>query len=180
MEMRLPRAIPVIMFCNYLPAFMVGSKLKDMGPVPSQEIGVDWFCSIQDDECMFYREGIILIVYFNDCIFLGQSDDQLTGIIKKLTHIGLEIEDQGNPANYVSVDIKCLSDSFCTFFKKTLIDIIIDEMGLTLSGHTKLVPAKCTQRLNGFLDLPSFNQDWNYRFVLGDLNYLALTSRPDM
>ncbi|KAL7486989.1 hypothetical protein ACHAW6_012590 [Cyclotella cf. meneghiniana] len=57
---------------------------------------------------VFYRDDNIFIVYVDDSIFLGQSEDQLTGIIKKLMDIGLEVEDQGHIADYVGVNIKCL------------------------------------------------------------------------
>ncbi|KAL7474048.1 hypothetical protein ACHAW6_000046, partial [Cyclotella cf. meneghiniana] len=137
------------------------------------------FTQSKIDECVFYREDVIFIVYVDDGIFLGQSDDQLTGIIKELTELGLEVEDQGHPNDYVGVNIKRLSDGSYAFSQKTLIDAIITDVGLTSNDYTKPVPAKCTQRLHAFLDSPPFNQDWNYRSVIGKLNYLAQTSRPD-
>ncbi|KAL7480534.1 hypothetical protein ACHAW6_006222 [Cyclotella cf. meneghiniana] len=126
--------------------------------------------------CVFYGEDVIFIVYVDDGIFLGQSDDQITGIIKDLTDIGLEVEDQGHPANYVGTNVKRLQDGSFTFSQKTLINAIIYDVSLTPSDHTKPIPAKCTQRLHGFLDSPPFKQDWNYRSVVGKLNYLAQTS----
>ncbi|KAL7484860.1 hypothetical protein ACHAW6_010466, partial [Cyclotella cf. meneghiniana] len=132
------------------------------------------------DECVFYRDDIIFIVYVDDGIFLGQSDDQFTVIIKELTEIGLEVEDQGHPADYVGVNIKRLSDGSYAFSQKTLIDTIIADVGLTRNDYTKPVPAKCTQRLHAFLDSPPFNQDWSYRSVVGKLNFLAQTSRPNI
>ncbi|KAL7480224.1 hypothetical protein ACHAW6_005923 [Cyclotella cf. meneghiniana] len=110
------------------------------------------------------------IVYVDDGIFLGQSDDQLTDIIKELTDTGLEIDDQGHPADYVGVNIKDLPDGSYVFSQKTLIDAIINDVGLTSNDYTKPVPAKCTLRLHGFLDSPPFDQDRNYRSVVGKLN----------
>jgi len=111
------------------------------------------FTQSRIDECVFYREDVIFIVYVDDGIFLGQSDDQLTGIIKELTEIGLEVEDQGHPADYVGVNIKRLPNGSYAFSQKTLIDAIIADVGLTPNDYTKPVPAKCTQRLHAFLDL---------------------------
>ena len=138
------------------------------------------FVQSKIDECVFYRQDVIFIVYVDDGIFLGKSDDQLTDIIKELTDTGLEIDDQGHPADYVGVNIKDLPDGSYVFSQKTLIDAIIDDVGLTSNDYTKPVPAKCTLRLHGFLDSPPFDQDWNYRSVVGKLNYLAQTSRPDI
>ena len=62
---------------------------------PFQKLESIGFTQSRIDECEFYREDVIFIVYVDDGIFLGQSDDQLTEIIKELTELGLEVEDQG-------------------------------------------------------------------------------------
>ena len=67
------------------------------------------------DECVFYRNDIIFIVYVDDGIFLGKSDDQLSSVLKELIDIGLQIEDQGHPADYVGVNINCFSDGSYKF-----------------------------------------------------------------
>ncbi len=53
------------------------------------------------DNCAFYPDDVIFIVYVNDGIFLGSSDKQLRGITNKLQNLKLSIEDQGHPADYV-------------------------------------------------------------------------------
>ena len=126
------------------------------------------FVQSKIDECVFYRQDVIFIVYVDDGIFLGKSDDQLTDIIEELTDTGLEIDDQGHPADYVGVNIKDLPDGSYVFSQKTLIDAIIDDVGLTSNDYTKPVPAKCTLRLHGFLDSPPFDQDWNHRSVVAN------------
>ncbi len=60
------------------------------------------------DNCIFYRDAVIFIVYLNDGIFLGSLDQQLRDIINKLRNLKLSIEDQGHPADYVGVSIKKL------------------------------------------------------------------------
>ncbi len=62
------------------------------------------------DDCVFYRDNVILIVYSNDGIFLGPSDQQLHDIINKLRNLKLSIEDQGHLADYVGVSIKKLKN----------------------------------------------------------------------
>jgi hypothetical protein len=63
------------------------------------------------DNCIFYQDDVIFIVYVNDGIFLGSSDQQLRGIINELHNLKLSIEDQGYPADYVGVNIKKLKDA---------------------------------------------------------------------
>jgi hypothetical protein len=55
------------------------------------------------DNCVFYRGDTIFIVYVDDGIFIGDSDDQILAIIAQLQSLGLKIEDQGHPASYVGV-----------------------------------------------------------------------------
>ncbi|KAL7477493.1 hypothetical protein ACHAW6_003301, partial [Cyclotella cf. meneghiniana] len=42
------------------------------------------FTQSQIDKCVFYRDDIIFIVYIDDGIFLGSSDDQLSHILREL------------------------------------------------------------------------------------------------
>ncbi len=60
------------------------------------------------DDCMFYRNDVIFMVYVDDGIFLGDDDLKLQEAIKDIQDIGLNIEDQGHPADYVGVNIKKL------------------------------------------------------------------------
>jgi hypothetical protein len=62
------------------------------------------------DDCVFFCDDIIFMVYVDDGIFLGNDDSQLHEVIKKIQDLGLNIEDQGHPADYVGVDIKKLKD----------------------------------------------------------------------
>ncbi|KAL7479730.1 hypothetical protein ACHAW6_008691 [Cyclotella cf. meneghiniana] len=116
------------------------------------------FTQSRIDECVFYRDDIIFIVYVDDGIFLGTSDDQLSHVIKELTDIGLQVEDQGHPADYVGVNINRLPDGSYKFSQRTLIDSIIADVGLTSHDF----------------------KHWNYRSAVGKLNYLSQTSRPDI
>ena len=93
--------------------------------------------------------------------------------------MGLNIEDQGHPADYVGVNIKKLKDGSYEFTQRALIDSIISDVGLT-DSKTKPVPAKVSLQLHAFKDQPVFNLDFNYRSVVGKLNYLAQTTRPDI
>jgi hypothetical protein len=62
------------------------------------------------DNCIFYQDSIIFIVYVSDRIFLGPSDQEPRDIINKLRNLKLSIEDQGHPADYVGVSIKKLKN----------------------------------------------------------------------
>jgi hypothetical protein len=58
------------------------------------------------DECVFYKDDIIFIVYVDDGIFFGGDDMRITQVIKDLKDQDLEVEDQGLRQDYVGVNIK--------------------------------------------------------------------------
>ncbi len=70
-------------------------------------------------------------------------------------------------------------DGSYNFTQRALIDSIIDDVGIK-DSNTKPVPAKVSLRLHAFKEEPVFNLNFNYRSVVGKLNYLAQTTRPDI
>ena len=131
------------------------------------------------DDCVFFRGDVIFMVYVDDGIFIGNNDEQLQAIIKEMQGLGLNIEDQGHPADYVGVNIKKLKDDSYKFTQRALIDSIINDVGLK-DSKTKPVPAKVSLQLHAFKDQPVFDLNFNYRSAVGKLNYLAQTTRPDI
>ena len=59
---------------------------------------------------MCYQDDVIFIKYMNDEMFFGYSDDMLAHIIQKMKDNGLNVENQGHPADYVGVNMKKLHD----------------------------------------------------------------------
>jgi hypothetical protein len=104
----------------------------------------------------------------------------LLDAIHEVQDSGLNIEDQGHPADYVGVNIKKMKDGYYEFTQRALIDSIIEDSGLKDAAKVKPVPAKVSQRLHTFKDEPPFDLDFNYRSAVGKLNYLAQTTRPDI
>jgi hypothetical protein len=94
------------------------------------------------DDCVFFCGDIIFMVYADNCIFLGNDDAQLQQAIKEIQDLGLNIEDQGHPADYVGVKIKNCNGSY-EFTQCALIDFIIEDVGISAS-KTKPVLAKAS------------------------------------
>jgi hypothetical protein len=148
-------------------SFLV-DKLKSLG-----------YSSSLINDCVFFRDDIIFMVYMDDCIFLGNNDAQLQQVIKEIQDLGLNIEDQDHPADYVGVSIKKLHNGSYEFTQRALINAIINDIGLN-DSRTKPVPAKVSLRLHAFKDEPTFDLNFNYRSVVGKLNFLIQTTRPDI
>jgi hypothetical protein len=133
----------------------------------------------QIDDCIFYRGDVIFIIYVDNGIFLGSSDEQLSGIITEMRNLDLDIEDQGHPADYVGVNIKRMKDGSIGLSQHALIDTIIQDADLQ-DSKVKAVLAKVNEHLHAHLDKAPFSLNFNYQSMIGKLNYLAQTTRPDI
>ena len=131
------------------------------------------------DECVFYRYDILFIVYVDNGMFFGNSDDAITSIIQQMKDKGLNIEDQGHLADYVGVNIKKLHDFTHEFTQRALINSIIDDVD-TRNSYTKPVPTKVALQLHAFKDSSKFAEKFNYSSIIGKLNYLGQTTKPDI
>jgi hypothetical protein len=92
-----------------------------------------------------------------------------------LQNLNLDIEDQGHPADYVGVNIKRLRDGSIELSQRALINTNIIDVELD-DSKVKSVPAKSNEHLHAHLDKPEFPLNFNYRSLIGKLNYLAQTT----
>jgi hypothetical protein len=105
------------------------------------------------NDCIFCQDDVIFIVYVDNETFLGSSDKQLCGINNKLQNLKLSIEDQGNPANYVGVNIKKLKGGVIELSQQALFDSIIADVALG-GSKVKAIPTKVSKILHAHLDKP--------------------------
>jgi hypothetical protein len=71
------------------------------------------------------------MVCVEDGIFLAKDNNQLKQVIQEIQETGLNIKDQGHPADYVGVNIKKMCNESYRFTQRTLIDAIIKDVNLT-------------------------------------------------
>jgi hypothetical protein len=158
---------------------MVRRKLEECGIHSLWTSSPHWVNnSLLIDDYVFFCYDIIFMVYVDDDIFLGNDDLHLLQAIKEIQGLGLNIKDQGHPADYVGVSIKKHCNGFYEFTQLALIDSIIEDTGIS-NSKTKPVPAKVSLQLRAFKNEQVFDLDFNYRSVVGKLNYLAKTTCPD-
>jgi hypothetical protein len=123
------------------------------------------FTTFLIDDCVFFHNDFIVIVYVDNGIFLGNDDSKLQDAIKEIQDLGHNIEDQGHPADYVGVNIKKLQDGSYEFTQCALFNSIINDAGLE-DAKVKPVPYKVSLQLHAFKDKPPFDLDFNYRSAL--------------
>ena len=139
------------------------------------------FKQSQHDECLFYRGNAIYVLYTDDSILMGPDEKELDEIIKLLRKQGLDLTVEGDIADFLGVELKREPDGSINCTQPQLIKKILDD--LRLAGNdiaTKKVPAKVGQVLGKALGENDFDGHFDYRSVIGKMNYLEKSSRPDI
>jgi len=133
------------------------------------------------DPCIFYKDGIILISWVDDCLIFAKSKSYADDLIKNLQS-SFTLTEEEDVSAYLGVEVNVDGDSdTVSLTQPYLIKRIIDAMGPAISdANTKSTPAVYKEILHKDEDGPERKQDWHYRSLIGMLNYLAASTRPDI
>ena len=127
--------------------------------------------------------NVIVLVYVDDCIIIAKDKLSIDKFINSLTH-GPEqfvFTDEGSLDKYLGVNIERLDDdSGFTLTQPHLISRILEAANI----DTRMTNSRPTPAVGPLLsrdeDGPERKHDWKYRTLTGMLEYLQLTSRPEI
>ena len=138
------------------------------------------------NECVFYRGRSIFIVYTDDGILFAPDGQMLKKDLKDMRTI-FNIEDQGSITDYLGVAVERKDDGSFYLAQPHLIDSIlrdlslIDESGTIMpQAKARPIPAQSTVLIGPDANGPPFDYQWDYRSVIGKLNFLEKSTRPDI
>ena len=137
------------------------------------------FTQSTTDECVFYRGPTIFMVYTDDGIFCGSDKDDIDTCMNELGQ-RFEITDEGDIDEYLGVKVTRLDDGTIELTQPHLIDSIIADLGFKENTKGKDTPAPSTASINRDIDGPDHDESWEYRSVIGKLNFLEKSTRPDI
>jgi hypothetical protein len=138
------------------------------------------FKQSNSDDCVFFRGNTIFAFYVDDGIFLGPHAKEIDKAIHDLKNAGFDIEDKGTLKDYLGVNVEYLSNGKIKLSQPHLIDQIIHDTGLTSHSRTQSTPARSTKILHRDQYGEPFDDSFHYRSVIGKLNFLEKTTRPDI
>jgi hypothetical protein len=131
------------------------------------------------DECVFYRGTTVFLVYVDDAILCGPNKVEIDNIINELAAL-FDITDEGELDEYLGVKISRATSDTITLRQPHLIQQILDDMGMKPNTKTKDKPAPSSTILRRDLDGAPFDEQWDYRSVIGKLNFLEKSTRPEI
>jgi hypothetical protein len=133
------------------------------------------------DECVFYRGKTMYVLYTDDSILAGPDEAEIDQIIKEMRQAKLDITVEGDLQDFLGVNIERLPDGTIQLTQPHLIDQILKDLRLDGDRVTeKSVPASSSKILSRHTDSPDFDNSFNYKSVIGKLNYLEKGSRSDI
>ena len=68
------------------------AKLKDIGFVQSEV-----------DECVFFKSGYVYVLYTDDSILTGPTEEGISAIIEEMKSTGLRLTEEGNVSDFLGV-----------------------------------------------------------------------------
>ena len=137
------------------------------------------------DDCVYYRGKCIFLCYVDDGIFIHPDSREIDKAIKDLQDINkakarFVIEDQGSINDYLGINFEYLADGKIKLSQPHLINQIIEEVNVK-PNTKKPTPAASTKPLRRDESAPPCqNPPFHYRRVIGKLNFLEKSSRPDI
>ena len=141
------------------------------------------FKQSKQDECVFYRGSTVLLVYTDDCIIIDKhSAANIDSLISELSQV-FDVEDEGKINDYLGVRVNETDDHVIELTQPQLIDSILTDLGLLNQdeqSNVKATPAVVNQPMGPDLLGPEFDYDWDYRSIIGKLNFLEKSTRPDI
>ena len=140
------------------------------------------FTQSQHDECVFWKGQTMYILYTDDSILAGPDKREIEKIISDIEKAGLEITIEGKLEDFLGININRRKDGSIHLTQPLLITQIIEAIwgknGEKITSRT--TPASSSNLLSRHTDSPEFDGSFDYRSVIGKLNYLERGTRSDI
>jgi hypothetical protein len=128
------------------------------------------------DNCVFYKGSTMLLVYVDDAIICGPSSKVIYEIIASLNE-DYDVTDEGEIDDYLGVNVSRPTKDTIELRQPHLIQQILDEVGMLPQSKTKDKAAPSSTILRRYLDGAPSWEKWDYRRVIGKLNFLEKSTR---
>jgi len=155
-----------------------------------KQAGYNWYNKLTDvlldlgfkqsavNKCLFICQNCVILVYVDDCLLFSSLDATLDAIIAHLKKhfnitLGSDIE------TYLGIEIIRHEVKTITLRQPGLISKVLTLCGLDNESNEHMSPADSILQPPAPTD-EARTQSWSYRQVIGILDYIAATSRPDI
>jgi hypothetical protein len=139
------------------------------------------FTQSKVDECVFYRGKTLYELYTDDSLLAGPDKDEIDQVIKDLQKAKLNITVEGDIQDFLGINIERKPDGTVHLTQPHLIEQILRDLNMDKPNTVpKDTPASSSKLLGRHLDSDPFDKSFDYRSVIGKLNYLEKATRSDI
>ena len=135
------------------------------------------------DPCVFYKGNLILVIYVDDVIAFSPDPQEISDFVDSMKQEKPQkyvLEDLGDVTSYLGIQVKKTRSGSIHLTQPHLINKIIQSAGFE-RREIRPVATPAAEVLKKYADSKSDTvKDFHYRSVIGQLNYLANTTRPDI
>ena len=141
------------------------------------------FKQSQVDPCLYYRPGLIFLVYIDDCLLLSTKDELINQGIKDLqaAEPRFNMEDQGTANDFLGIQVKHKKNGEIMLTQPQLIASILSNLHLN-KDNVITCETSCLSTI--FLHKDPKGQPmttkFNYHSVIGKFNFLEKSTCPDI
>jgi Reverse transcriptase (RNA-dependent DNA polymerase) len=138
------------------------------------------FTQSMHDPCIFWRGTSIIVVYTDDTIITGPDTLELDQVVKDIAN-EFDITSEPRMSDFLGVKIDRDDEAkSVTLTQPHLIRSILQDLGLQGNSTPRDTPALSSRILQKYDGSHPHDEPWCYRSVIGKLNYLEKSTRPDI
>lgn len=134
------------------------------------------FVQSKVDPCLFYKGEVLFILYVDDAVCLSKNKEEGDKLIKELQQLGYVLTDEGSLSAYLGIQIERKGNAVM-MTQPAFVKRCVDSVQLK-DNRMHDTPAEVILRRDN--DGPPRKTNFHYRSVIGQMNYLAATTRPDI
>jgi hypothetical protein len=141
------------------------------------------FTQSKVDECLLYRDDVAILIYVDDTILCSKSKMHLEKAIRDIES-KFKIQEVGDIQDFLGVHVEKTSEGGFKLTQPHLVDSILEEVGFHKDAKNrpkgKDLPALTSSILKRDSEGADFDEQWDYRRIIGKLNFLEKSTRPDI
>ena len=138
------------------------------------------FTATSSDPCIFTKDSNIIILYVDDCIIISKTKEEADDIFNELKHRKYKLTDEGTMEEYLGIKIDHNVDGSYRMSQPFLIERIINFIPGMTEARSTSTPACSSIILTKDTEGEPRKETWNYRAIIGMLNYLVNCTHPEL
>jgi hypothetical protein len=130
--------------------------------------------------CIFLRKDMIIVLYTNDGLLYARDTKEIDTFVKALRNdYKLTLKDPDPIDDFLGIHFSHQENGELHMSQTGLIDAVTESAHIP-KGRLKNTPTPATAILHADKEGLARQESWNYPSIIGQLNYLAQNSRPDI